>query len=162
MKTIILLILFSSSLCGADIYTTNTVGDLTTVIRERSAENGLPQRHLETVYRGKKLILRTVSMHDKNGNLVLNSRSYYVDGDCVMIESDDTGDGRGGQVLLKHPGTDDIEMFTRMTNGTIEPASTKDLTTWKEHTAAADKAMAESFQKMRDTNMTDEEIGKLL
>ena len=162
MKAIAVLILFCAPLYGADITTTNTVGDITTKVSERTAKDGKPEVRVETVYRGKARILQTLSQPDKQGRLAIVSRSYLVGGDLVMIESDEDGDGMFERISLYRPGTDDFEMLTRQRDGSIKPLSTEKLVAYKQQKAATDKIMAESFQKMMETDMTDEELGKLL
>jgi len=162
MKTIAVLILFSVSLYGADITTTNTVGDITTKVSERTSKSGKPEVRIETLYRGKTRILQTWSRPDKQGRLAVVSRSYLVGGGLVMIEDDDNGDGLFERISLYRPGTDEVEMFTRQLDGSVKPVSTEKLVAYKQKTAATHKIMAESFQKATETNMSDEELGKLL
>jgi hypothetical protein len=162
MKAIAVLILFCAPLYGADITTTNTVGDITTKVSERTTKDGKPEVRVQTVYRGKARILQTLSRPDKQGRLTIVSCSYLVGGDLVMIESDEDGDGMFERISLYRPGTDDFEMLTRQTDGSIKPVSTEKLAAYKQQKTATDKIMAESFQKMTETNMSDEELGKLL
>ena len=157
-----MLILFCASLYAADITTTNTVGDITTKVSERTAKDGKPEVRIESVYRGKARILQTLSRPNKQGRLAIVSRSYLVGGGLVMIESDEDGDGVFERISLYRPGTDDLEMFTRQPDGSLKPVSTEKLVAYKQQKAVTDKIVAGSFQKMTETNMTDEELAKLL
>ena len=42
MKTLAILLLVCASVRGADLTTTNVIGDITTKVRERTAEDGKP------------------------------------------------------------------------------------------------------------------------
>src|SRR5689334_1289560 len=125
MKTLAILILFCSSLYGADITTTNVVGDITTKISERSDEDGKPNLRIETVYRGKTKVLQILSRRNKQGTLAIVSRSYLVDGKLHMVESDEDGDGVFESIAVFDPVSDSFEMFTRQPDGTVKPVSTQ-------------------------------------
>src|SRR5579859_6561813 len=90
MKALALVFLFCVSMYGADTTTTNTVGDITTKILERT-KDGKPEVRVETVYRGTGKILQTLSLTNKQGTLAIVGRSYYVGGDLVLSESDENG-----------------------------------------------------------------------
>ena len=124
MKTLTMLFLLCASVYGADITTTNVVGDITTKVSERAAKDGKPEVRIETVYRGKTKILQTLSRPSKQGTLAIVSRSYLAGGDLVMIESDEDGDGVFERVSVHRPGTDDLEMFTRQQDGSVRPVNT--------------------------------------
>ena len=151
MKTLAVLILFCTSLYGADIVTTtNVVGDITTKISERSAKDGKPDLRIETVYRGKTRVLRIVSRLNKQGTLAVVSRSYLVDGKLHMVESDDDGDGFLESIAVFDPVTDDFEMFTRQADGTVKPLSTEALAAIKKKKAAADESLEKMLHEMSD------------
>ena len=106
-------VLFSVSICRADISTTNVVGDITTRVTERAAADGRPDLRIETVYRGKAKVLQTISRRDKQGKLAVISRSYIVNGQLHMVESDHDGDGYLESVTVFDPGTANFEAFKR-------------------------------------------------
>jgi len=159
MKTILILALFSVSLYGADITATNTAGEITTKVFERTAKDGKPEMRVVTVYRGNARILMTVSVPDKYGKLATASRSYFLGRDFVMSESDEDADGLFENITLFRPSTDEVEMFTRRPDGSVKPASAEKLAAFRQQMAATAKLVAEPFQKMMsETNMTDEEL----
>jgi hypothetical protein len=156
MKTLALLILFCASVYGADTTTTtNIVGDITTKVFERTAKDGKPKMRTETVYRGGKKILQTVSQPNEQGKLVVVYRRYLVNGNLVMSEYDN--DGRGGfkSLFLYQPGTDNLEIFHPQPDGTVKPVSTKHLELIKKQGAVMTEYMEKEFAK---TNETDQEI----
>jgi hypothetical protein len=162
MKTLAILLLLCALVYGADTTTTNVVGDITTKVSERTAKDGKPEVRIETVYRGRTKILQTLSRPSKQGKLAIVSRSYLVGGDLVMIESDEDGDGVFERICLFRPGTDDLEMFTRQPDGSLKPVSTEKLVAFKQQELATSRIAAESFHKMTERDMTDEELGDLL
>ena len=141
MRTFIILTLLCASAYGADTVTTNIVGDITTKISERSAADGKPELRIETIYRGKTKVLRITSHRDKQGKLVVVSRSYFVNGRLEMVESDDNGDGFFESVAVFNPASGDFEMFIRQADGSVKPMPTEDLDVIKKKKAAADEAL---------------------
>ncbi|MBI2927642.1 MAG: hypothetical protein HYY24_18255 [Verrucomicrobia bacterium] len=156
MKTIAILMLFCASLYGADT-STNRTSDITSKVTERERDGGKTHLRWETVSRGKTPILRV--LQTTRGGITKTSRSYEVDGKLVMIESDENGDGRFESVTLFRPGTDEMEMFTRQSDGSVKPASTKILEATKKQLATVDDMATMLFQK---EDLTDEQIGDLI
>ena len=91
------------------------------------------------------------------GVLAITSRSYLVDGDLVMTESDEHKSGRFDTIVVNHPGTDGIEVFTREADGSVKPVSTRTLLAYKQEAAAAS-----DFFRGLPTNATDAEISERL
>jgi len=150
MKTLAILILFCTSLYGADTTTTNIVGDITTKTSERSGKDGKPDVRIETVYRGKTKVLQILSRRNKQGALAVVSRSYLIDGKLHMIESDENGDGFFESVAVFDPVTDDFEMFTRQVDGSVKPVSTEALEAIKKKKVAADESLGKLLHDMSD------------
>jgi len=159
MKTLAILILLCASAYGADTISTNIVGDIATKISERTTKDGKPEVRIETVYRGKRKILQILSRLNKQGTLVVISRSYYAGGDLVMIESDEDGDGVFEGVSLHRPGTDGLEMFTRQPDGSVKPASTQTAEATKKQMAVVNESMRKVIEK---DDATDQEISDWL
>jgi len=150
MRTLAILILFCTSLYGADITTTNIVGDITTKVSERLNEDGKPDLRIETEYRGKMEVLQTVSRRNKKGKLVIYSRAYFADGRLHMVESDDNGDGFLEAIMVfDDPMTDDFEMFTRQADGSVKPVSTEELQKLKKKAATANERLREMLQQIQ-------------
>ena len=159
MKTFAILILFCTSLYGADITTTNVVGDITTKISERLGKDGKPDLRIETVYRGKTMVLRTMTRCKEPGAPPVVSRGYCVDGKLHLIESDEDGDGFFESVAVFDPVTDNFEKFTRLPDGTVQPVSTRSLDAIKRQKAVADDSMK---KLLAYPDMTSEELQGLL
>jgi len=156
MKAFVILLLFCASLYGADT-TTNKTSDITSKVTERERDGGKTHLHWETVYRGKTPILRV--LQTTRDGVTKTSRSYQVGGTLVMIESDEDGDGRFESVTVVGPGTDDLEMFTRQSDGSVKPVSTKTLQATKKQLATVDDTAGKLFQK---EDLTDEQISDLM
>jgi len=154
MRAFIIFILFCASVYGADTVTTNIVGDITTKISERSAVDGKPEVRIETVYRGKIKVLQIVSHRNKLGTLAVVSRSYFVDGKLYMVESDDDHDGFFESVMVWDPTTEDFEMFTRQTDGSIKPVPTVKLDEVKKKAAVAAESLRQTLQEMSSKELS--------
>jgi hypothetical protein len=157
MKTLAILILLCASSYGADIITTNTTADITTIIYEHRDGDGKPW-HIERVFRGKTKIMMIVSHPDKQG-VMTATRSYIVGGKVVMVESDENGDGVFESVTVFDPTTNDFEMFIRQPDGSVKPISTQTLKVTKKQAAIGDETARKMFQK---PDMTDKELNGLL
>jgi len=156
MKTITILMLFCASLYGADT-STNTTSDITSRVFEHERDGGKTRLRLETFYRGKTPVLRI--LQTTKAGVTKTSRSYEVGGDLVMIESDEDADGRFESVTLLHPGTSDLEMFTRKPDGSVRPESTEILQATKKQLATVDDVVATLFKK---EDLTDDQIADLI
>jgi hypothetical protein len=153
MKTLFIIILFGASLAYAD--DTN----ITSKVFEKRDTNGMVNFRMETVYRGKTKVLMTISRPNKDGAMVVTSRNYLVGGDLVLTEADDRHDGTLQTIAIYHPGNDDMEVFTRLPDGSVKPVSTKTLQAYKKQIAALPDFM-DWYQTK--TNMTNAELEKLV
>ena len=158
MKTTAILFLLCACVCGADTTTTNIVGDITTKITERTAKDGKLNRRVEQVFRGDQRIMVSLSKPDTQGVLAVRSRSYYAGRDLVTIESDEDGDGFFESLAVYHPGTEDMEAFTRQRDGSVRPVSTQTLRAFKKQNAALSEFWDKAFDKDSDT----EKVGELM
>jgi hypothetical protein len=156
MKTIAVLMLFCASLYGADS-STNKTSDITSKVSEHDRDAGKTHLRLETFYRGKTPVLRI--LQTTKAGITKTSRSYKVGGDLVMIESDEDADGRFESVTLLHPGTADLEMFARKSDGSVKPVSTETLQATKKQLAAVDDVASKLLQKEA---LSDDQIADLL
>jgi hypothetical protein len=96
----------------------------------------------------------TISHTNKQGMLKADSRSYYVGKDSMMIEADEDKDGFFESVMISHPKTKEMELFTRQTDGSVKPVDTKVIEATKKQIAATGEFFDEAFKK----NMSDKEI----
>lgn len=140
-----------------EVAATNIVGEITRKTTEYKGFDRKPDMSLETLYRGKAEILQVVSRRNKEGKMVVWSRTFSVDGKSVATESDEDGDGVFESVILHSPDTDDIKIFKRNADGTVTPASTAEIESVKKTTAAA----LEPLGKLSDhPEMSDVEFGR--
>ena len=94
---------------------------------------------VETTYRGNTEVIVTTFRPNKKGVMALYSRTYLANGKATMVEEDDDGDGTLSYFVVFGPGKDDVEMFKRQTDGTVEPVSSKRLETLKVQRAAMEE-----------------------
>ncbi|HVU07814.1 MAG TPA: hypothetical protein VHG89_04640 [Verrucomicrobiae bacterium] len=141
MKSLIILILsFTLSVFAED------ASDITTKVFEKHDKDGKVNLRMETVYRGKTKILMVVSRLNKQGQLVVTSRSYLVGGNLVMTESDENRDGFFETVAVYDSRTDDMEEFIRQPDGSVKPVSTQTLQTYKKQNEAMTKFWRDTLQ----------------
>jgi hypothetical protein len=159
MKTIALLVLFCAASYGADIMTTNITGDITAVVSEHQDKEGKPRVHRETLYRGKERILQITSRPDKQGKLVVASRSYFAGGKLVMAETDEDGDGIFEHVSVYGPATNDFELFVKQPDGSVKPESTKYVELIKKE---GDVAAGEFLKLVDKPDRTEGDVAKSL
>jgi hypothetical protein len=107
---------------------------------------------VETVYRGKDKIMMITSRPNKGGMMVVTSRSYLVGGDLVAIESEENHGGILDTIAVYHPGTNDMEVFTRQPDGSVKPVSTQTLDAYKKQNAAVSEFWNKAFDKSMNEN----------
>lgn len=159
MKTLAILFLLCASVHGAITNSTNVVGDITTKVLERTAEEGKPDLHIETVYRGKTKVMMIMSRRNQNGVLAVTSRCYLAGGKLVMVESDEDGDGVFESLTVFNPDTEDFEKFIRQPDGSVKPMSTQSIDATKRMKAVADESLRTLLQ---NPDMTNREVEDLL
>jgi len=135
MKALALLLLLCTATRGAVFTTTNVVGDIKTITRDRTST---PVSYMETSYRGKKEVMVLMRLPIGNGMTNL-SRIYFANGESLLIEEDDDGDGFLETVSVSMPDNDDIEIFLRGRDGSVKPASTEKVRLVKEQIATTSK-----------------------
>jgi len=159
MKTHAILILFCVSLYGADTTTTNIVGDITTKVSQRSGKDGKPDVRIETLYRGKTKVMTVTSRRNEQGVMAVTARGFLADGELVMAESDEDGDGTLESVAVFNPDTGNFEMFTRQSDGTVQALPSQKLESLKRQKATVDASLKELVDR---PDMTTKEMGDLL
>jgi hypothetical protein len=142
-----------------DVAATNVAHDIRTKISERQGKDGKPDLRVESFYRGKAKILQVVSRRNNQDKMVVGSRTYSVGGKSIATEGDEDGDGVFESLMLHSPDTDDLEIFKRHADGTVEPESTAEIKLVKKTTALAMEPLKKGIQ---NPNMSDEEISKSL
>ena len=69
-----------------------------------------------------------------------------------MTEIDEDGDGIFEIVAFYHPAKNDMEVFTRLTNGTIRAVSAQTLAAYKKQNAAMSEFWDKAFDRDTDTD----------
>jgi len=152
MKTFAIILLFAAIGCYA-----GDTSDITNKVFEMKGDDGKVSFRIETTYRGKAKVMMEMFRPNAQGMPVISSRSYFAGGDMVMSECDDHKSGKLDTIIVYHPGTDDIEMFTRQADGSVKPVSTQTLEAIKQ-----EGAVTTNFFLTLPTNPSDEEISKRL
>jgi len=111
---------------------------------------------METFYRGGVKVLMVYSRADTNGVMRVNARTYFVNGDIVLSEGDDDGDDVFETILASHPETNDLEVFTRKADGTVQPASAKIVEAYKKQMSAVGEFFDEALGKDANLDKFDE------
>ncbi len=113
-------------------------------------ENGVTNAYIDTVYRGngrssQERILQTVTFKKKNQQAWGMWRTYYLDGEAVMSEADDDGDGRPETItLFKNSMVG--EMFRRQPDGSVDALSSEELAKFQDE----QRAMTGAFGGLLD------------
>ena len=128
--------------------------NITSKVSEKRDKDGKVILRIETVYRGKTKVLVTMSHTNKQGVLKADARSYFAGKDSVMIEADEDKDGFFESIMVSHPKTKEIELFTRQPDGSVKPVDTKVIEATKKQIGATDEFFDEAFKK----NMSDKEF----
>jgi hypothetical protein len=152
MRTLVIILLFAAIGCYA-----GDISDITSKVFEKTNEDGKVSFRMVTTYRGKEKAMMETFQPNVQGVLTITSRSYLAGGDLVMTESDEHKSGRFDTIAVYHPGTDDMEIFTRQADGSVKPVSTQTLSAYKQRAAAA----SDFFSEL-PTNASDAEISKRL
>jgi len=156
MKTLAALILSCASVYGADNINTNAP-DITTKVVEHERDGGKVRLRVETTSRNGKPIL--VVFRTTRASLTKISRSYNVSDSLVMVENDEDGDGVLEAFSLFCPGTQDLEMFIRQSDGSVTPVSNQTLLATKKQMATVDDVVGKLFQK---DGLTDRQLEELI
>ncbi len=130
-------------------------GEVTTKATEVDRnKDGKADSRFETFYRGGEKVLMVYSRTDTSGVMRVNARTYFVNGEIVLSEGDDDGDGVFETIIATHPETGDLEVFTRAVEGDVRPASTRTVAAHKKQMSA----VAEFFREMPDMDDFDEKF----
>src|SRR5690606_32777021 len=93
-------------------------GVITTKVTELDRDkDGRAASRMETFYRGNAKILMVYSRADTNGVMRVSARTYLVNGEIVLSDGDDDGDGVFETIIATHPETKELEVFTRALSG---------------------------------------------
>jgi hypothetical protein len=90
--------------------------------------------------------------------MVVTSRSYLVGGDLVMTEADEKHDGTLQTIAVYHPGTNDMEIFTRQLDGSVKPVSTRTLDAYQKQNAAISEFWTNAFDNNFDQKIDDKKM----
>jgi len=154
MRVLAIILLFVATGCHGQ----DTNGITSKVFERDSDKDGKPDLRVETVYRDGTKVMLIWSKPDAQGVLKVTSRSYLADGKLVMGESDEDGDGTLETITVFTPDTDEFEMFTRQSDGTVKPVSTRKLDSTKRQVAVASKSLSDLFDGPEKTDKEIEHI----
>jgi hypothetical protein len=120
MKTLLLIAMFAAIGCFA-----NETNNVTSKVDEFKDKDGRLVGSFEDFFRGKDKIMMTFSSVNSQGKLVVRSRSYFLHGDMMTTELAVRKDDKLDTILVYHPGTEDLEVFRRSSDGSVSPVSTE-------------------------------------
>jgi hypothetical protein len=120
MKPLLAILMFAAIGCFA-----NQTNNVTSKVHERKDKDGKVIGSYEEFFRGKDKIMMTTSFPDSQGQIDIRSRSYFLHGEMMMTELAVRRDDKPDTILVYHPGTEDIEVFRRKSDGSVNPASTE-------------------------------------
>jgi hypothetical protein len=127
-------------------------------------KDGKADFRVESVFRGGKRIMVVWSRPNTQKVWAITSRAYYAGGDMISVEGDEDRDGFFERLVVYRSGTEEIEVFTRQLDGSVEPVSSQTLKAYKKQHAAisdlaegifnkdidSDKLVRETQKKLRD------------
>src|ERR1043166_3808492 len=122
MKTLIIVLLLFAGRCSA-----GDSSDISRKVFEKRGKDGKVSFRMETTYRGTKKVMMETFGPDANGVMVISSRSYVVGGALVMTEAGEHKSGKLDTIAVYHPGSHDMEFFSRRSDGSVKPVSTETL-----------------------------------
>ncbi len=154
MKTLTPFLLLVAVVCGAQ-----DTNDITRKIFERDRDkDGKPDVRMESVFRGGKRVMVAWSSPNTQGVWSLTSRAYYAAGDMVAIESDEDRDGFFERLVVYRSGTEDMEVFTRQRDGSVQPVDAQTLRAFKKQNAAISEFWDKAFSKDADPDKLEDSI----
>ncbi len=114
----------------------NETNNVTRKVFDFKNKDGRLVGSYEDFFRGKDKIMMTTSSVNSQGKLVVRSRSYFLHGDMMTTELAVRKDDKLDTILVYHPGTDDMEVFRRSSDGSVSPASTELLQVFADYHSA--------------------------
>ncbi len=112
--------------------------------RDRNQDGRIDFR-METFFRDGRKVLKVTSKLNANGKMAVDSRSYLVDGNMVLTEADENGDGVFETILAMNPETKDFDVFTREADGTAQPAGARVVEAYKKQMSAVGEFFDETL-----------------
>jgi hypothetical protein len=145
--------LFLTCIIAVRIYA-NDSAEIKTVTRDspRHDEKGRPLAHEEQIFRGKEKILQTIQMI--RDGVIRTTRFFIVNGDTVLIESDEDGTGKFDTLVVYNHAKGGTEVFKRQPDGSVKPVDEKTLTAFKRK----DKAMSDFWAHAFDNGVDEKKF----
>jgi hypothetical protein len=103
----------------------NETNNVTSEVHEWKGKDGRLVSSYEDFFRGNDKIMMTISSANSQGKMVVWSRSYFLHGEMMMTELAARRNDKLDTILIYHPGTEDLEVFRRKSDGSMIPASTE-------------------------------------
>jgi len=161
MRTYVaLLLLVTATICHA-ADTSSITNKITEIDRDK---DGQIDNRIETVHRGEAKVMMTMSRLNAKGELKAYVRSFLVDGQLRMTESDEDNDGFFERLCLYAPDTGSMDLFKRQPDGSVTPVSAAELELWKKmHALQEDvsKAMRSVIEGKTTAEQATEEVLKV-
>lgn len=146
MRLVGILPLFVAFACGAQ-----DASDITTKVFEPDRnKDGKPDLRVETVFRGKELVMVEWSKPNAEGGWSVTSRAFHAGGDMVAVEADEDGDGFLETLAVFRPGTEVMEVFVRQSDGKVQPVGAEALAAFRKQNAAISEFVQKAFDKDAD------------
>jgi hypothetical protein len=132
---------------------------VTSKISDYKDKDGKCISSLEEIYRGKDEIMLVTRSLNSKGDLVVKSRNYIIHGNIVMSEmAFDKGD-KLNIILVRHPGSENLEVFRRQDDGSVRPASTELVQAFINQDSAMSRMGPDDFNDAKNQEII-EELGK--
>jgi hypothetical protein len=135
---------------------------VTSDIQEFKDKDGKCFTSVEQVYRGKDEIMSVVRSLNSQGDLVVKSRNYFFHGDIVMTEMAVRMDDKLDTILLRHPGSEDLEVFRRQDDGSVRPANPELVQAFINQESAIAKIGSDNFNDVKNREKLEELWGKII
>ena len=136
-------------------YATET-NRITSKIHEYKDKDGRIVGSCEQFYRGNDMVMMTFRTQNSEGQLVVRSRTYFVHGDMMMTELAVREDDKLDTVIIQRPGTEDMEVFRRSSDGSVSPASTELLQAFANQTSVMTKMAPDTLKDPKAQAQLDE------
>jgi hypothetical protein len=135
--------------------------DITRKILESDRDkDGKPDLRVESVFRGTQRAMVVWSKANSQGVWSVTSRAYYAGGHMVAVESDEDGDGFFEMLATFRLDTEDMEVFTRQRDGSVQPVSAQTLAAFKKQNVAISEFWDKAFSKDADPDKLEDAIRK--
>src|SRR6266481_1308414 len=143
------MLLLSCTLSGASDNKNDGGPEITTKVFDHDYDGGKRHCHTEVFYRRGNAHHILMIIRTTEAGVTKTERGYTV-GDIIVTEVDSDGDGMYETLLIKNTKTNDLEVFSRRTDGTVWPVDAKTLALTKQQDSDMKKFWDKAFDKDTD------------